>query len=198
MFPACSRALTLWFSAPAQLAVELGELVVVRREERAAADDVVEVLGDGPRDREAVVRARAAADLVEDDERAARRATEDVRRLLHLDHEGALAAREVVARADAREHAIDDADLRAARRHERADLREDHGERDLAHERRLAGHVRPGDDPEPRAVGGRVGRRVEHDVVRDEATRRGEPLDDRMARLLEDRARSESSTSGRT
>ena len=39
-----------------------------------------------------------------------RRAAQHVRRLLHLDHEGALALGEVVARADAREHAVDDAD----------------------------------------------------------------------------------------
>jgi hypothetical protein len=47
---------------------ELGQLVVVGREQRAAFPVVVQVLGDGPGDREAVVGARAAADLVEDDE----------------------------------------------------------------------------------------------------------------------------------
>src|SRR3712207_7939011 len=45
---------------------QVGQLVVVRREQRAAADDVVQVLGDGPRERHAVVGARAAADLVQD------------------------------------------------------------------------------------------------------------------------------------
>ena len=51
---------------------ERDELVIVRREQRARADRVVQVLGDRPRDRDAVERRRAAADLVEDDERAAR------------------------------------------------------------------------------------------------------------------------------
>ena len=99
--------------------------MVVRGEQRAAAHDVVQVLGDGPGDGEAVVGARAAADLVEDHQRAPRRAAQDVRRLAHLDHERALAAREVVARADAREHAIDDADARTARRHVAPHLSED-------------------------------------------------------------------------
>ena len=121
---------------------ELGELVVVRREERAAADDVVQVLGDRPGDGEAVVGARAAADLVEDDQRAPRGVAQDGGGLAHLDHEGALAARQVVARADAREDAVDDADARALRRHVAAHLREDDDERHLAHERRLARHVR--------------------------------------------------------
>jgi hypothetical protein len=53
-----------------------------------------------------------AADLVEDHEAAVGRVVEDVRGLGHLDHEGRRAAREVVARADAREDAVDDADRR--------------------------------------------------------------------------------------
>ena len=53
------------------------QLVVVRREERARADHVVQVLGDRPRDRQAVEGRRAATDLVEDDERAPRRVAQD-------------------------------------------------------------------------------------------------------------------------
>ena len=45
-----------------------GQFVIVRGKERAAADDVVQVLGDCPRDREAVVRAGAASDFIEHDE----------------------------------------------------------------------------------------------------------------------------------
>ena len=47
---------------------------------------------------------------------------QDVGGLLHLDHEGGLAAGDVVGRADPREEAIDDRQLGAARRHERAGL----------------------------------------------------------------------------
>ena len=44
---------------------QVGQLVVVRGKQRAAADLVVQVLDDRPGQRNAVVGARAAADLVE-------------------------------------------------------------------------------------------------------------------------------------
>src|SRR5437870_1130516 len=46
---------------------ELGQLVVMRREQRARFDSVVEKLGHAPRDREAVERRCSAADLIEND-----------------------------------------------------------------------------------------------------------------------------------
>ena len=60
---------------------ELRELGVVRGEERASARDFGEVLGDRPRERDAVEGAGPAADLVEDDEASVGRVEEDVRRL---------------------------------------------------------------------------------------------------------------------
>jgi len=70
------------------------------------ADLVVQVLDDAPGQAQAVERARAAADLVEDDQAARGGAVEDVRRLAHFHHERALPAREVVARADPRKNAV--------------------------------------------------------------------------------------------
>src|SRR2546421_579890 len=49
---------------------EIGKLVVVGGEHRAAADGVVQVLGNRPGDGQAIVGARAASDLVEHDQRA--------------------------------------------------------------------------------------------------------------------------------
>ena len=51
---------------------EQRELVVMRGEERACADAVVQMLDDGPGEREAVVGGGAAAHLIEQDERALR------------------------------------------------------------------------------------------------------------------------------
>lgn len=76
-------------------------------------------------------------------------------------------------------------------------MREHDRERDLPHERRLAGHVRPRHDPQPRALRRRVGRGVEHEVVGDEASGRGEPLDDGVPCASVSSSASESSTSGR-
>ena len=55
-----------------QRAGQVGEFVVVRGEQRAAAHVVVQVLDDRPRQRQAVVRAGAASDFVEDHEAARR------------------------------------------------------------------------------------------------------------------------------
>ena len=93
-------------------AVELlrqrGQFVKVRREQRAAAIGLVQVLDRRPGDRQAVEGRGAAADLVEDDERALARLVEDRRGLDHLDHEGRAPAREIVGGADAREQPVDD------------------------------------------------------------------------------------------
>ena len=89
---------------------QLGQLVVVRGEQRPAADAVVQVLRDGPGQRHAVVGAGAAADLVEDHQAARRGVVQDVGRLGHLHHERALRPAQLVAGADAREDAVGQAD----------------------------------------------------------------------------------------
>ena len=73
-----------------------------------------------PGDRQPVEGRGAAADLVEHDEGPLGRLIEDRGGLDHLDHEGRAAAGEIVGGADAAEQAIDDADMGASRRHERA------------------------------------------------------------------------------
>ena len=73
---------------------------------------------------------------------------QDRRGLDHLDHEGRAAARQVVGGADPAEQLVDDADLRRRRRHEGAHLRQHRDQRVLPQVGRLAGHVRPGDQPE--------------------------------------------------
>ena len=72
---------------------EIGEFVVVGGEQTAAADAVVQMLGDRPRQRHAIEGRGAAPDLIEDDQAAPRRVIEDRRSLGHLDHEGREVAR---------------------------------------------------------------------------------------------------------
>ena len=140
-----------------------------------------------PGDGEAVEGRRAAADLVEDHERALARLIEDGGGLHHLDHEGRAAAREIVGGADAREQPVDHADMRRARRHEAAHLRQHGDQRVLAQEGRLARHVGAGDEPDarrpPRSLARMRGRRREIAIVGDKrARRRAERLlDHRMA-----------------
>jgi len=101
-------------------ALKLGELVIVRGEERLRA----KLFGVGAEfehragNAHAVEGRRAAADLVENEQGARRCLMQDLAHLGHLDHEGGLAAGQVVARADAREDAVDNADARRTRGHE--------------------------------------------------------------------------------
>ena len=125
---------------------QFGQLVIVRREQSLCANLVVQKFDDGPRQAEAVERARAAADFVQDHQAARRGVVQYVRRLAHLDHEGGLAARKVVARADAREDAVHEVDARRRRRDERTGVSQQREQRDLPDVGALARHVRPGDE----------------------------------------------------
>ena len=166
---------------PRQLLGERRQLVIVGGEEGAAAVRLVQVLDRRPGDGEAVEGGGAAADLVEDDQRARPRLVEDRRGLDHLDHEGRAAAGEIVGGADAAEQAVDDAEPRPLRRHIGADLGEDGDEGVLAEERRLAGHVRPSHQPNRSGIPGIP--RPEVAIVGDEGLAVGAErlLDHRMA-----------------
>ena len=122
--------------------------MIVRGKERLRADfrGVNQILDHRPGDAQAIERAGASSDLVEDDQRVCRRAAQDVRHLVHLHHERGLAARQVIRRAHAREDAVDNADLRAVRRDKAAHMRHQRDERHLPHVGALASHVRPGDN----------------------------------------------------
>ena len=115
----------------------------MRCKQRLCAHLVVQVLDDAPRQAQPVERARAPANLIQDDQAAGRRVVQDVRRLAHLHHEGGLSARQIVACSDAREDAVHQVDPRLRRRDERASLRQQGEQRHLAYVSALARHVRP-------------------------------------------------------
>ena len=144
---------------PGQLVSQVGQLVVVGREQRLAAQlrIVVDLLHHRSRDGDPVERAGPAPDLVEHQQALGRRVPQDVRRLDHLDHERAALARQVVLRAHPREDAIHHAEPRRRGRHERPDLRQQDDQRDLPEVGRLASHVRPGQDRDRRVLGAQVG-----------------------------------------
>ena len=165
---------------------ELHELVIVRGEYRPGPDAVVDVGGDRPGDRNAIVRRCSTADLVQKHQAPLGSRVQDRRRLGHLDHEGALASSQAVRGADPGEDAVAEPYPRAIGRHEGADLRHQDDQADLAEHGGLAGHVRPGEHHhEPLAV--------QYHIVRNELLARHHRLDDRMpsaadleAELLDD------------
>src|SRR5439155_21817408 len=120
----------------------------VRGEKHAAADLIVQILGNGPSQTHAVVGAGAAADLIEDHQATVGGVVEDVGGFGNLDHESAAAPGQLVAGADAREDAVNNADPRLAGRHEAADVNHQSQQRHLADVSALAGHIRPSDEPE--------------------------------------------------
>ncbi len=132
---------------------EVGELVVVRGEERAAAGDVVEVLGDSPGNGEAIEGGGAATDFIEDDEGIFAGVVEDERGFVHFHHEGGLAAREVIGGTDAAENAVGDADGGAFGGDESSNLCHQGDECDLANVGGFSGHVGASDDVDERVFG---------------------------------------------
>ena len=151
---------------------KLRELEVMGREQGIGLIVPGKPLGHRARQCEAVVGRGAAPDFVEQDERAIGGVMQDLRGLAHLHHERALAGRQIVARADTREDAIQRADARGLGRHEAADMREQHDQRGLAHIGGLAAHVRAGDQQQAAVV-------VQFGVVGDER-RVGKALHDGM------------------
>ena len=150
--------------------------MVMRRKQgaRAHAALIRDIFDHRACNAHAVIGRSAAADLVQDQQAVSGRVLQNVRHLAHLHHEGGLPARQIVRRADAREHAVHHADVRGGRGHERADLRHDRDQRHLPHIGGLARHIRTGDDSDA------VFAPVENGIVRDEQAVGQHFLHDRM------------------
>ena len=71
----------------------------------------MQMLGDGPGNAHAVVRARASPNFVEQHKAARSQVVQDGRRLIHFDHEGGLAAADVVGGTNTCEDAVEDAEV---------------------------------------------------------------------------------------
>ena len=122
------------------------ELMVVRRKQRQGVDVLQAVFDDGPGDGHAVEGTRTAADFIEDEQAAAGGVFQDVRHFLHFHHERTLAGEDVVAGTDTGKDTVHRADGPFLGGNEGACLGHEDQHGDLAHIRRLAGHVGAGDD----------------------------------------------------
>ena len=155
----------------------LVEFVVMGGEKRLGPlARLMQVLGNGPRDGNAVVGTRAAAYLVQNDQAALRDIVQDVGRLIHLDHEGRFARGQVVRRPHPGEDPVDHPETCAARRHITAHLRHQADQGRLTQQSGLTGHVRSGDHHDLLRLP------VEGDAVGNvRLFGRQTPFDDRMA-----------------
>ena len=76
------------------------------------ASGPMEVLRDGLRDCQPVMRARTPAKFIKDHQASRGGMAQDLRCLNHLDHEGAAAGNQIIMRPDTRKDSIDKADTR--------------------------------------------------------------------------------------
>ncbi len=160
---------------------QLGQFVVMGGEQSAgpATGGVVDVLGHGPGNGDAVEGGGAPADLVHHDQAFRTGVSQDVGRLHHLQHEGGLAPGQVVSRADPGEYPVGDADAGLAGRDEAAGLGHEADQGHLAHVGGFAGHVGAGNHQYLVFVAVQAG------VVGDEALSKIHGLDDGMAAVLD-------------
>ena len=162
---------------------EVGELVVVSGKEGAAANPIMQMLDDGPSQRNPIVGAGSSADLIQKNQAAGSCTIQDVSRFDHLYHEGALSGGQVIRGSYARENPVDQSDAGFGRRYEAPDLRQQDDQRDLAEVGALPCHVGPCEDHKPVAL------TVEGRVVGYECQITTELLNDRVAAFPnEDRA----------
>ena len=123
--------------------------MVVCGKDTLAFDAAVQVFRYSPGKGQAVEGAGSPADLVQKNQAVFRGGSENGGNLRHLNHECALAAREVVVCSNPGEDAVDDGERSKSGRHKRSCLSHDGRERYLAHEGGLSGHIRAGEDDEP-------------------------------------------------
>src|SRR5690349_390066 len=130
---------------------EFREFVIMGGEKRACASVLLEMLDDSPGDGEAIERGSAAAHLVKQDKAGRSGVIKNGGDFAHFDKKRGAAAREIVARANARKYAVGDGKLGLARGNERAHLRHENDERRLAQIGGLAAHVRAGNQKQLQA-----------------------------------------------
>ena len=162
--------------------LHLVQFVVVRGKHHLGATHgvVVEELGDGPSDADAVVSAGAAPDFVKQHKAPRRHIIQNARRLVHLHHKRRFARRDVVGGTHTGENLVHQPDTRRSRRNEATHLRHQHYQGGLAQQGRLTRHIRAGDDDDLLLVG------VEVNIVGDVALAHGHHLlDDGMAAFLD-------------
>ena len=123
------------------------QLEIMRREQGIGADILRQMAGRGPGQRQTVIGAGAAPDLVHEHQAVFGRVVEDGGGLGHLHHEGGAAAGQVIGRSGAGIDAVHRADNGLFSRHITADMREDNDQCGLPHIGRFAAHIRAGNDP---------------------------------------------------
>ena len=160
---------------------KIRQFMVVSGKERPRADaiHIHECLRDGPGNAETVECTRPSSDLVQNHQAAGRGVMEDVRGLGHFHHKRALALKQIIRRANAREDSVRQSDPRGFGRNKSPHLSHQHDQGRLSQIRALAGHIGPTDDHET-AI-----RLPQIQIVGDKSSRKVHPFDHRMATVFD-------------
>ena len=121
---------------------QIRQLMVMRGEQRAGLQLVMQVLRHGPRDGKTVKGSRAAPDLIQNNQGTFRGVIQNQGRLAHLHHEGGLAARQIIAGAHAAENAVHQPHTGGFRRNVGAYLGHQRNQGHLPYIGALACHIR--------------------------------------------------------
>ena len=138
-----------------------------------------QLFNHGPGNGQAVVSGCTPPDFIEDDEAPVRGVVQDIGGFVHLDHEGRLAAAQVVHGPDPGKDPVHDAGLGMVGRDKTADMGHQDDERRLAQHRRFAGHVGAGNDQQFVFI------LIKMHVVGDKTARFHGAFDNRMAPLAD-------------
>ena len=114
-----------------ELFCQFGQFEIMGCEERLGPSARVNKFDRCPSDCQAIVGRCAAAHFVQQNQGAWRRGVQNRSGLRHLNHEGGTTTRQVVASADAGEHAVYNAQPRRTRWNERSHLSQNHSQRSL-------------------------------------------------------------------
>ena len=116
----------------------------MRSKERLRLNLIMNIFHHRMRNAHAIKGARTAAHLVKDNQAVFRGVFQNLRHLVHLHHEGALACRQIIAGTHARKDFINRTNIRLTRGDKAAHLRHQHQQCHLTHICRLACHIRAG------------------------------------------------------
>ena len=106
----------------------------------------VDILHNGPRNGNAVVRTRATSEFIKKHQTAIGHIVENIRSLAHLHHESGIAGRNIIRSSDARKDLVHDADTSTFSRNKTSDLSHQRDQCRLSQQCRFTGHIRSGDN----------------------------------------------------
>ena len=111
--------------------------------------NIMEIFGNSPSNRNAIVGAGSPANLVQQDQGTIGQVIQYIGRLVHLHHKGTLARSQVIRSSDTSKNLVHQTDSSRFSRNETPNLSHQYNQRGLPQDRRLTGHIRSSNHHNP-------------------------------------------------